>query len=255
MDSQKAEHTRLPIIVEPITSTEDFGRFFDISVNAFARQAKDGIWMTLHPGWETPEGREKAISGYIKRWSSATKDRNGDPNTIFLKATVPRQDDSGKDEIAGVAIWVQASTVDGYGDPPTNDVDKVMNVEGLYPGNKTEQEYLRQILRSFHARRVEIAKEIASSSSPALMILDLCAVDPAFQRLGAATKLVEWGLGEANRRGGMEAMLEASIMGKHVYKKLGFRQEGGELECQVDERFKQRDRPSVVIMRTGRPAS
>ncbi len=104
--------------------------------------------------------------------------------------------------------------VDGYGDAPTNDIDKVMDVKALYPGNATEQEYLRQLLRSFHARRVEIANEIASSSSPALMILDLCAVDPTFQRLGVATKLVQWGLDEAKRRGGMEATLEASSMGK-----------------------------------------
>ncbi|GAM39562.1 hypothetical protein EIK77_005490 [Talaromyces pinophilus] len=253
MDSQKTQPKRLPIKVEPIASTEDFGRFFDIAANAFARQAKDNVWMTLHPGWDTPEGRENAISGNIKRWSSITKDRNGNPNTIFLKATVPRLDDSGKEDIAGVAIWAQASMVDGYGDAPTNDIDKVMDVKALYPGNATEQEYLRQLLRSFHARRVEIANEIASSSSPALMILDLCAVDPTFQRLGVATKLVQWGLDEAKRRGGMEATLEASSMGRHVYKKLGFRQEGGELQFQVDEQFEHRDRPSVVFMRTGRP--
>lgn len=90
MDSQKPQPRRLPIKIEPITSTEDFGSFFDIAANAFARQAKDAVWMTLHPAWDTPEGRENAISGNIKRWSSITKDRNGDPNTIFLKATVPR---------------------------------------------------------------------------------------------------------------------------------------------------------------------
>lgn len=143
--------------------------------------------------------------------------------------------------------------VEGYGDPPTNDINKVMDVKALYPGNVLEQEYLRQLLRSFHARRVEIASEISSSSSPALMILDLCAVDPAFQRLGVATKLVEWGLDEAKRRGGMEATLEASSMGRHVYKNLGFQQEGGELQFRVYEQFNHRDRPSIVFMRTGRP--
>lgn len=253
MDNQKTHPKKVSIKVEPITTAEDLGRFFDIEASAFARQAKDNVWITLHPGWDTPEGRANSISGSTKRWSAPTKDRNGNPNTIFLKATVSRLDEPGKEDIAGVAIWAQASMVEGYGDTPTNDIDKIMDVNALYPGNLAEQEYARQLLRSFYGRRVEVANEIASSSSPALMILDLCAVDPAFQRLGVATELVQWGLDEAKRRGGIEAALEGSSMGRHVYKKLGFQQEGGELHFQVDEQFEPRDRPSVVFMRTGRP--
>jgi hypothetical protein len=188
MDSQKTQPKRLPTKIEPISSTEDFGRLSDIAANAFARQAKDGVWVILHPGWDTRKVRENAISANIKRWSSIRKDRSGDLNTIFLKATVPRQDETDKEDIAGVAVCAQASMVDGYGDTPTTDIDKIMVVKALYPGNVAKQEYLRQPLSSFHERRVEIKNEIAWSSSPALMIPDLCAVDPAFQRLGVATE-------------------------------------------------------------------
>jgi hypothetical protein len=184
------------------------------------RLRQNEVWMTLHPGWDTLEGREYAISSLIKRWSGITKDRNCDPNTIFLKATVPRLE-SGKEDIVRVAIWAQASMVDGCGNTLTNYLDKVMDVNALYLGNLAEQNYPRQLLRSFHVRRVETANEVVSSSSPAIMILGLCAVDLAFQRLGVATKLVEWGLDEAKRRDRLESTLEALSMGRHVIRSLG----------------------------------
>ena len=40
-------------------------------------------------------------------------------------------------------------------------------------------------------------------------------------------------------------------MGRHVYEKLGFHQEGGEVEYDVAEEFKNRPLPSNIFMRTG----
>ncbi|PGG99377.1 hypothetical protein AJ80_09373 [Polytolypa hystricis UAMH7299] len=254
MNSPGVQLNKAAIRVEPINAAEDFVRFFDVTALAFGRQIKDGIWIAMNPGWDTPEGRDSGISRLVDRWSGTTKDRNGNPNTIFLKATVPRQDKSGEEDIAGVAIWVQASMIEGYGDAPTTDLGKVMDLNALYPESLAEQKYLRQLDFSLHQRRIEVVNEIASSSSSAAMVLDLCVVDPAFQRLGIATKLVEWGLLEAKRLGGLEAILEASSMGRHLYEKLGFEQDGGEFQYHVDEEFQNRDRPSNIFMRTGRPA-
>ncbi|KAL4999401.1 hypothetical protein BDV10DRAFT_200658 [Aspergillus recurvatus] len=234
------------IRVSPITSPTDFAPFFNVSASAFGSQVRDGIWIAMNPKWDTPEGKEHAISRLDGRWSSVTTDRNGDPNTVFLKATTTSA--SGEEVIAGVAIWVQASMVPGYGDIPVG-----IDAEAIYPGNPVEQRYLRQLDHSLHKRRVEVVKEIASSPSPAVMVLDLCVVDPAFQRQGVASKLVQWGLDEAKRRGGLEAVLEASSMGRHVYRQLGFWQDGGECEYDVDEEFRDRERPSNIFMRTGRP--
>ncbi|KAL3470052.1 hypothetical protein BJX99DRAFT_240170 [Aspergillus californicus] len=252
-----ARPNKRTVKVEPISNAEDLTRFFDITAAAFGQQLRDGIWIALNPGWDTPEGRDGGISRLITRYSSTTADRNGDPNTIFLKATVPSPSDGNnsgaKEVIAGVAIWVQASMVGGYGDKPVTDLGEAMDLNALYPGNTVEQNYARQLDQSLHERRIEVVNEIASTSSPAVMALDLCVVDPAFQRQGIATKLVEWGLDEAKRRGGLEAILEASSMGRHVYRQLGFQQDGGEFEYSVDEEFRNRDRPSNVFMRTGRP--
>ncbi|KAF9891665.1 hypothetical protein FE257_003677 [Aspergillus nanangensis] len=246
------------IKVEPITAASDFARFFDITALAFGHQLQDGIWIAMNPGWDTPAGREAGIARLISRWKATTQDRNNNPNTIFLKASIPRQgqgqEGGGATDIAGVAIWVQASTVEGYGDAPATDISQAMDLEALYPGNALEQKYLRQLEFSLHRRRAEVVREIASSSSPAAMVLDLCVVDPGFQRRGAASELVLWGLEEAKRRGGLEALLEASSMGRHAYRKLGFEQDGGEFEYLVDEEFGDRQRPSNIFMRTGRPA-
>ncbi|KAE8374454.1 acyl-CoA N-acyltransferase [Aspergillus bertholletiae] len=244
----------IEIRVEPITTSADFDRFFEIAALAFGHQVHDGVWCAMNPGWDTPEGRASGSARLAARWSTVTKDRHGNPNTVFLKAVLGRGSaDEGK--IVGVAIWEQASMVDGYGAPPVADIGSVLDLEALYPNQPDEHRYLRQVDLSLHRRRLEVIREIATSASPAVMVLDLCVVDPACQRLGIATRLVEWGLREAKARGGLEAVMEASSMGRHVYRKLGFEQEGGEFHYDVDEEFRGREKPSNVFMRTGRPAA
>ncbi|KAF2456063.1 hypothetical protein BDY21DRAFT_347798 [Lineolata rhizophorae] len=51
--------------------------------------------------------------------------------------------------------------------------------------------------------------------------LQVLATHPAYQRLGAATALCEWGIGQALRHG-VVVTLFASPMGKLLYQKLGF---------------------------------
>lgn len=239
--------------LEPIHDPEDFARVFDLMALAFGHQTQDAMWMAMNPGWDTTEGRSAAISRLVDRWSSVTEDRNGRPNTVFLKALVPQPGSPDKEVIAGVAIWAQASMIQGYGDAPAPDLAKAVDLDSLYPQNLVEQRYICQLDKSFRRRRIEVISEIASSSSPSAMVLDLCVVDPSFQRKGVATKLVEWGLAEAKKRGGLEAVLEASSMGRHVYRQLGFYQDGDEVHYDLDEDFKNRDGPSNVFMRTGRP--
>ncbi|KAB8269946.1 acyl-CoA N-acyltransferase [Aspergillus minisclerotigenes] len=251
MTDQNTQSNRTQIRVEPITTPADFSRFFEIAALTFGHQVQDGVWCAMNPGWDTPEGRSSGSDRLAARWSTTTKDRHGQPNTIFLKAVLgDGSADEGK--IVGVAIWEQASMVDGYGQAPATEMDSA-HLEAVYPNQPGEQRYLRQVDLSLRRRRLEVIREIATSASPAVMVLDLCVVDPSFQRLGIATRLVEWGLREAKARGGLEAVLEASSMGRHVYRKLGFEQEGGEFIYDVDEEFRDREQPSNVFMRTGRP--
>lgn len=243
------------VLVEPITDASDFGRLFDITAASFGRQISDQVWLALNPNWETPSGRATGIEGLRKRWETATRNDAGDLNTVFLKATVPSNPDSDSGRaIAGMAIWQQASVVPGKGDPPVTDLSKVVDLEQKHPGDEASQRYLVQVDRSLHARRISLVDEIAADAdSPALFVLDMCCVDPAFQRRGVARRLTEWGFAEARRRGGLELTTEASTNGRKVYAQCGFVQEGGEIEFVGDEDVKGRGIPSNVFMRTGRP--
>lgn len=230
-----------------LVEAEDIVQGFDCICEAFGRQTNDGIWTTMNPGWDTAAGRARAADLLVERWRSTSRDDQGRANTVFLKATLPGGEAR---TIAGIAIWVQASAVPGHGDLPAEDLRKAMDLEALYPGNEAEQRYACQLDYSLHRRRIELVKEKATASPPAVMVLDLCAVHPAFQGRGIAKQLVQWGLDEAQARGGIEAITEASVMGRRVYEKLGFRQEGPEISYAVDAEFADRERPSNIFMRT-----
>jgi GNAT superfamily N-acetyltransferase len=247
--SQKASD----VLVEIIDHEQDFTTAFAIISKCFGRQTNDAFWKAMNPGWDTPEGAAAGTKRMVQRWKSVTKNESGKENTVHLKASVPDPQIPGKRVIAGIAIWAQHSMIDGMGDKPSTNIDTAVNSEDLYPGNEPEQRFLRQCFASFVAQRVKTLEEKATTSSPATFSLDLCVVDPDFQRRGIANKLVEWGLEEAKRRGGLESTTEGSAMGRFVYQKLGFRPVE-EVVYDVDPEFRDRKLPPNLFMRTGTSA-
>ncbi|KAJ5302378.1 hypothetical protein PENANT_c008G00525 [Penicillium antarcticum] len=236
------------LCVEPVSQAEDLIQAFHCASEAFGHQAQDAVWMSMNPEWNTPEGKSRGAVAMINRWNTITKNQHGNPNTVFLKATLPTSD--GCRVVAGFAIWVQASAVEGYGDKPVRNVHEDLQLASLYPGNESEQRYLTQVMTSFFRRRKEIIQEKSTATPPAVMVLDMCAVDPAYQRKGIARALVQWGLDEAKRRGDLEAITEASGMGRHVYGQMGFKPVGTDIEYIVDSEFAHRSRPANLFMRT-----
>ena len=240
--------------IEIIESEADFPAAFNATAEAFGHQAHDAIWMAMNPGWETPEGLARGSARMAERFNGVTKDRDGNPNTIFLKATVPDPQDPSQRVSAGMAVWEQCSSVQGRGLPVSEDPLTDMNMATLYPDNESKQRFLSQAMYSLHKPRLDLVKSIAGTSKPALLALDLCAVNPAFQRRGIAGKLVQWGLAEAGRRGGLECVMEASSMGKAVYARVGFHAEGEGIPYNLDEEFADWDVPPNLFMRSGLPA-
>ncbi|OTB06242.1 hypothetical protein M426DRAFT_114443 [Hypoxylon sp. CI-4A] len=236
--------------IEVIDKPEDVVAGFNCCCHTFGDQTHDAIWMATNPEWDNtgPEGRVRAAERMVEQWRNITYDRVGNANTVFLKATLPIE---GKRVIAGIAIWAQLSMVEGRGERPSDDLRSTLDLKALYPNNEPEQRYLCQVFKSFAKRRVEVVKEKEDSEPPSLLHLQLCVVDPIYQRKGIASKLVQWGLDEAKRRGGLEAITEASSMGRYVYENLGFRGEGPDIEYAVDSEFLSRDRPANLFMRTG----
>ncbi|KEQ92058.1 hypothetical protein AUEXF2481DRAFT_32540 [Aureobasidium subglaciale EXF-2481] len=244
--SQKAAD----VLIEIIDNEQDISTAFSIISKCFGHQTNDGFWKAMNPGWDNPSGATAATNRMIKRWKTVTNNKAGKPNTVHLKATVPDPEHPGKRIMAGFAIWAQLSMVEGMGDTPSTDISTAADLKQLYPGNETEQRFLRQTFTSFMKLRVATLQQKASTPSPATFSLDLCVVDPDFQRRGIANKLVEWGLEEAKRRGGLESTTEGSAMGRFVYRKLGF-EPVEEVVYEVDDEFRDRKLPPNLFMRTG----
>lgn len=234
-----------------IEREEDLLAAADIPLRCFGHQIADHIYRTFNPGWDTPEGAAAHHARMARRWRGATRDRNGHLNTMFVQATLPPSHPGGPRVVAGVAIWLQLSVVEGHGDAPSDDLRSAVDLDELYPGDEATQRYLVQLDRGLHGRRVEVVRSKAEADPPAVFVLDMCTVSPDHQRRGIAQALVRWGLDEAERRGGLEALTEASAMGRGAYAKLGFRQEGGEMDYGVDDEFRGPTLPSNVFMRTG----
>ncbi|KAK2598383.1 hypothetical protein N8I77_011803 [Diaporthe amygdali] len=240
------------LTIEIINQAEDFTDAFESAAKCFGSQINDAVWTAMNPGWNTAEGKVAGASRLADRWKSTTETKDGNPNTVFLKATLPEPQHADRRILVGFAIWAQLSVVEGYGDKPSTDLSKSVDLEALYPGNTSEQRFLSQAFASLVKQRVDTVQSKAGADPPATFVLDLCVVDPAFQRRGIALKLVQWGIEEAKRRGGLEATTEASLMGRHVYAKLGFKPVA-DVEYRVDEDLiKGRTLPPNLFMRTGK---
>lgn len=235
------------VVVELVDNVEDFTGIFHCVAESFGRQIRDGLWITLYPDFDSPEIRKKGALEFQERWEHIQTNKDGKPNTVFLKATLPDPEDPSKRRIVGMAIWQQCSFVEGYGDVPKDNIGK--GVDHLDPASAR---FVNQAFRSLWKRRIEVTKEKEHSDPPAIFVLDMCGVDPAFQRRGISQKLVQWGLDEAKRRGNLECTTEASSMGRGAYTKLGFKAEGEEdIVFEVDDEFKDWRVPPNIFLRTG----
>lgn len=241
--------------ISPITDPADFLGAFDVCARAFGEQIHDNIWIALSPSWDTPQGRAAGGKRLEDQWRSATTDRDGNKTVYPLKATLPSPHEPSHRVVAGVAVFVQLSAVQGRGDPATTEVAPTREaLLEMFGGDERAARLGAQLRASLVGRRVEAvrAKAEEGAEPPAVFVLDLCAVDPAFQRRGIALELVRLGLEEAERRGGLEATTEASVMGRHVYRKLGFKNVA-EIEYEVDEELVEgKVFPSNLFMRTGK---
>jgi aminocarboxymuconate-semialdehyde decarboxylase len=245
--------TKDDIIIAPFETEQDVIQANQAVSEAFGRQTNDAVWQALNPGWDTEAGQLANAQRMIKNWKSVTTNKDGKPNTIFLKASVPDPEKQGERKVVGMAIWAQLSNVEGYGDKFTGDMS-----QALAGVNDADKRFAEQMFRSLWQRRIAYMEEVSElgRNPPAIFTLDLCAVHPEYQRRGIAGKLVEFGLEEAKQRGNLECTTEGSAMGRAVYRKLGFKDEGvGDIEWDVEEEFKARDKPPNVFLRTGVPSS
>src|SRR5690242_7412256 len=88
------------IVIAPVETEQDIRQANYCVSEAFGRQAKDAVWILMNPGWDTKDGQAGHAEGMIKRWKSGTFNKDGQPNKIYLKATVPDTDNPGQRKVA-----------------------------------------------------------------------------------------------------------------------------------------------------------
>ncbi|KAL6158026.1 hypothetical protein ACJQWK_07445 [Exserohilum turcicum] len=236
------------VVVSPFETEKDFRQALDCLAEAFGHQVKDAVWRLMNPGWDTEEGKAKLALDMMESWKSTTTNKDGQLNALYLKATLPDPEQPSERRVVGIAVWKQLSFVEGYGDAFTGDMSATTSQL-----DEKNQRFATQMFNSLWKRRIEYMHEVKASgrTPPAIFVLDVCAVDPAFQRRGIAAKLVEAGLADAKNRGDLECTTEGSSMGRAVYQRLGFKDEGtGDIVFEVDDEFKTWDKPPNVFLRT-----
>lgn len=242
--SAEASPDKSKVLVQRITDAQDFKECFACLAGSFGHQASDEIWKTTNPGWDTEQGSAACAETMIERWK-----QGNDAHTIHLKAIVQDEQTLDGHHIAGYAVWTQLSPDTRFGEKPQD--WKPDHFQDLYPTDESERRFLAQMFTSLQRDRKKVVEEKASSNPPAVMALDICGVHPRYQKRGIASKLVQWGLDEAQSRGGLECITEGSSMGRHVYAKLGFQPQGPEVVYDVDPVYLNRPKPSNLFMRTG----
>jgi len=173
----------------------DMDRIFEITSTSFARN--EPLWDVMYPSHWIDSGRKIGAD----RMRTI---KNTDPQTTFLKAV-----DESTGEIMGMAKW---NVYDNHLPDPAE--KKAM---GDFWENDDEKLYASHMIELFIVERNRAIKQSGGN----LVSLDILTIDPAFQRRGVGTKLVEWGTQKADELG-VEAVVESSVYGKGLYQKHGF---------------------------------
>ncbi|KAI1191935.1 hypothetical protein F5B17DRAFT_380169 [Nemania serpens] len=214
--------------VAPLTN-EDLPICFQLLSRSFGH---DAPFVDIYfPHHDTP-------AGLIQGSKRLTAWKNGSPNSMFLKAvTCDNNDSPATEKVIGFAIWTLMSDV-----PPAT-IEEVEDVEEVWP-DKQDREFMSRVWREYVGPRTQAVKE---SAGRGVYVLELLAVHPDFQGRGAGTKLVTWGIQEANKSG-IKAIVEGTPAGRGVYEKCGFGPEIEEMRFEVGNEFADRVKPKLMFM-------
>jgi GNAT superfamily N-acetyltransferase len=171
----------------------DMARLFEITSLAFGKN--EPFWDAMYPRHETPEGRRIGGERFIQA-------KHADPNTLYLKAV-----DENTGDIAGFAKW----------NVFRNRFPAPAKAEGDFWDNDEEKAYTQHLMTEFNRDRMAHLKLTSGNA----VNLDICVIDPKYQRMGIGGLLVQWGINKADELG-FDAIVESSVFGKGLYEKNGF---------------------------------
>ncbi|MCJ1289374.1 hypothetical protein MMC34_000906 [Xylographa carneopallida] len=178
----------------------------------------------LFPHHDTPAGQAEAVTSFTKSLST-------NPTAHFLKAV-----DDNTGAILGWGEWLV--------------MDQGLYVEEKADDSKWESEAEREWAGVLWAPLGAVRAQAAERAGGRFLLLNLLCVDPEYQRSGAGTALMRWGTKIADERG-VEAILEATPAGRHLYEQNGF-EVVEQMKWEISEKFAGRSTPQLYFMR--RPA-
>ncbi|MCJ1281217.1 hypothetical protein MMC26_000535 [Xylographa opegraphella] len=179
----------------------------------------------LLPHHDTPTGHAQAVASFEKSLHT-------DPTAHFLKAT-----DASTGAILGWAEWLVLEHGLHQAEEKTPD---------SYWESAEEREWAAALWAPLGAVRARAVERAGGK----LLLLHLLCVDPTRQRGGAGTALMQWGTKIADENG-VEAILESTVAGRHLYEQNGFCVVE-KMEWDMPDKFAGRAKPELFYMR--RPA-
>ncbi|KAI0002717.1 hypothetical protein F4779DRAFT_603139 [Xylariaceae sp. FL0662B] len=210
-----------------LLSDEDIPTCFRILSKSFRH---DAPFVDIYfPGHDTSSGEVQGLTR-LTAWKHSSE------NSKFLKA-VRRTDQGGPEHIIGLAIWTYMK------DAPPADISKVEDVELLWP-DSDDREFMARLWSDYVKPRTRAIEE---SGGKGIYVLEMLAVHPDFQRLGAGTALVKWGTRAADEQG-LKAVVEGTPVARRLYDQCGLHTEVEEMRFDVGEWFTNRRMPKLIFM-------
>ncbi|KAI0172957.1 acyl-CoA N-acyltransferase [Hypoxylon sp. FL1284] len=210
-----------------LLSDEDMPACFQVMSESFGH---DAPFVDIYfPGHDTPPGRAQGAER-LTAWKQT------DSASTFLKA-VRRAGPEGQERIIGLAVWTLMK------EAPPAELEKAENAEEVWP-DKADREFMTLLWKGYVGPRTQAVEK---SRGKGVYVLELLAVHPDYQRLGAGTALVKWGTKKADEQG-LRAVVEGTPVARRLYEQCGLRAEIEEMRFDVGDGFSSRRKPELIFM-------
>ncbi|KAI1750347.1 hypothetical protein F4782DRAFT_254063 [Xylaria castorea] len=208
---------------------EDIPTCFKILSESFGHDAP--FVDAYFPNHDTLRGQVQG-SNRLTTWKRTSDD------SVFLKAVTSIDGDLAKSErIVGLAVWTHMKDI------PPQKLEDAEIVEEIWP-DMNDRKFMANLWENYVKPRTRAVKD---SDGRGVYVLELLAVHPDYQCLGAGTGLVTWGV-QASDKLQVKAVVEGTPAGRRLYEKCGFVAEIEEMRFDPGEEFSEKPKPKLIFM-------